>query len=331
MSRGRQMTRQWRIIQRLAASPQGATIDEMAEDMECCRRTLYRDLNALQEAGFPVYNPGTSGRKNYWALLPGRGQGLPFPLELPELMALYLGRDVLKILKDTFIYENLDSLFKKIQAILPDEAMDFLREMENTLYVRQRPAKHYRKSLSGLFGAVNQAIAECRGMDIAYFTMSRGKSTRRRVDPYSLWYFDGSFYMIGHCHLRNEVRVFAVDRVEDFQLLSETFQRPADFSGREFMRTSFGAFQGRPTRVRIRFSPQAAGYVRERQWHESQALTENSDGSVVLEMEVAGTREVRLWVMAWGAQAVVLEPESLKKDIRAEIKAMQKQYKNLES
>jgi len=48
-------------------------------------------------------------------------------------------------------------------------------------------------------------------------------------------------------------------------------------------------------------------------------------------MEVAGTREVRLWVMAWGAQAVVLEPESLKKDIRAEIKAMQKQYKNLES
>ncbi len=327
MSRGRQMTRQWRILQKLAASPLGATIDEMADEMDCCRRTLYRDLDALQEAGFPVYNPGTSGRKNCWALLSTERMGLPFPLELPELMALYLGRDVLKILKDTFIYDNLDTLFKKIQAILPTEAMDFLKEMENTLYVRQRPSKHYKKSLTGLFDAINQAIADRRVMDITYFTMSRGKSTQRQIDPYSLWYFDGSFYLLGNCHLRNEVRVFAVDRMEDYQLCPETFERPADFSGREFMRTSFGAFQGKPTRVKIRFSPQVAGYVKEKEWHESQVLSENRDGSVELEMEVAGTREIKLWVMGWGAQAVVLEPESLRKEIRDEIKAMQGQYK----
>lgn len=326
MSRGRQLTRQWRILQKLVSSPLGATIEEMVQDVDCCRRTLYRDLNALQEAGFPLYNPGASGKKNCWAMLANDRLNLPFPLELTEVMALYLGRDVLKILKDTFIYDNLDTLFKKIQAMLPAEAMDFLKEMENTLYVRQRPYKQYKESLTSLFTAINQAIADNRVMDIEYFTMSRGENTRRRINPYSLWYFDGSFYVIGYCHLRGEIRVFAVDRIQDFQVSSEIFQRPAEFSGREFMRTSFGVFQGKPTRVRIRFFPQVAGYVKEKKWHESQVLTENPDGSVELEMEVAGTREVKLWVMGWGAQAEVLAPDSLRKEIKAEIKAMRAQY-----
>ena len=326
MSRGRQLTRQWRIIQKLAASPQGATIEEIAREAECCRRTLYRDLSALQEAGFPLYNPGASGRQNRWALLSPERMDLPLPLELPEVMALYLSRDVLKVLKDTFIYDNLDSLFKKIQALLPSEALAFLKEVEKNLYVRERPQKHYREGLPRLFDALNRAVAENRVMDITYFTMSRNQETRRRVDPYSLWYFDGSFYVIGFCHLRDEIRVFAVDRIHDFQVTEETFQRPMDFSGREFMRTSFGAFQGRATRVRIRFSPQAAGYIREKKWHDSQVLTEKSDGSVELELEVAGTREIKLWVMGWGAQALVLSPVSLRKEICSEIKAMGDRY-----
>ncbi len=327
MSRGRQLSRQWRILQKLTASPQGATIDEIAGEADCCRRTVYRDLDALQEAGFPLYNPDTGGKKNRWAILRNDRSGLPFPLELPEVMALYLGRDVLKILKDTFIYDNLDSLFKKIQAILPDEAIDFLKAVESNLYVRQRPYKHYQKSLTGLFEAVNQAIAENRVMDITYYTMSRSESTCRQIDPYSLWYFDGSFYIIARCHLRGDIRVFALDRIRDFTLTVDTFQRPADYSGRQFMRGSFGAFQGEPTRVKIRFSPQAAGYVRERAWHETQVLTDNPDGSVDLEMEVAGTREIRLWVLGWGAQAEVLAPAALRKEIKAEIRAMGRRYK----
>ena len=99
MSRGRQLTRQWRILQKLVASPTGVTIDEMVDAVDCCRRTLYRDLNALQEAGFPLYNPDSGGKKSCWAILRNDRMTLPFPLELPEVMALYLGRDVLKILK----------------------------------------------------------------------------------------------------------------------------------------------------------------------------------------------------------------------------------------
>jgi predicted DNA-binding transcriptional regulator YafY len=132
--------------------------------------------------------------------------------------------------------------------------------------------------------------------------------------------------VIGFCHLRNDIRVFAVDRIQDFRVSSDTFQRPVDFSGREFMRTSFGVFHGQATRVRIRFSAQVAGYVKEKKWHESQIITEIPDGSVELEMEVAGIREVKLWVMGWGAQARVLVPEALKKEIKAEIRAMRAQY-----
>jgi predicted DNA-binding transcriptional regulator YafY len=204
--------------------------------------------------------------------------------------------------------------------------MGFLREVEENLYVRERPYKRYRKSLTSLFDALNRAIADHRAMYITYFTMSRGQDSRRRIDPYSMWYFDGSFYVIGYCHLRSDIRVFAVDRIKAFRVTSETFQRPAEFSGGEFMKTSFGVFQGRPTRVLIRFSAAVAGYVREKQWHESQVLTDNPDGTVDLEMEVAGIREIKLWVLGWGAQAEVLAPEALRREIKAEIRAMNKRY-----
>ncbi len=327
MSREKQLTRQWRLMQKLSAAREdGVTVEDLTAAMECHRRTIYRDLNALQEAGFPLYNPDTPDKKTRWAILNPDRHHLPFPLEMTELMALYLSRDVLKILKGTFIYDNLDSLFKKIQVLLPEKALAFLKEVENNLYVKQRPAKQYQKTLTGLFTTINQAIADNRAVDMTYFTMSRGKNTRRRIDPYSLWYFDGSFYVIGYCHLRSDIRVFAVDRISDLHASSETFQRPADFSAREFMQTSFGVFQGSPIRVKVRFSPQAAGYVKEKNWHESQMLTELPDGSLDFEAKVAGTREIKLWILGWGAQARVLAPTSLKQEIREEIRAMQKQY-----
>lgn len=93
------------------------------------------------------------------------------------------------------------------------------------------------------------------------------------------------------------------------------------------MSPSFGVFQGKPIQVKIRFSAQAAGYVQEKKWHESQTLTNSPDGSVVLDMEVAGIREVKLWIMGWGAQAEVLAPDTLKKEIKQEIQAMRDLYR----
>ena len=82
----------------------------------------------------------------------------------------------------------------------------------------------------------------------------------------------------------------------------------------------------KPVRVRIWFSPEVAGYIREKIWHESQEIHQQDDGSIIFEAEIAGTQEVKFWVMSWGAHALVLEPESLREEIRTEVEAMLNRY-----
>jgi predicted DNA-binding transcriptional regulator YafY len=116
--------------------------------------------------------------------------------------------------------------------------------------------------------------------------------------------------------MRDEVRVFALDRVKMLHQTRESFDIPEDFSLEEFTGTSFGVFQGPLTKVKIRFSPDIAGYVKEKVWHESQKIVEQKDGSVIFGAVVAGTDEIRFWVMGWGSHADVLEPEALREQIR---------------
>ena len=174
---------------------------------------------------------------------------------------------------------------------------------------------------------VSKSKENKRYVDIFYFTMSRNKNTRRKVAPYNIWFFAGTFYLVGLCMKREEIRTFAFDRIKTLGLTEEIFQRPDDFSVEEYMRPSFGVFHGETTRVKIWFAPEAVGYVKEKIWHESQIISDQEDGSIIFEAEVAGTDEIKIWVMGWGSKAKVVEPESLRIKIISEINSLMTLYR----
>jgi len=196
MLRGDQLARQWKIIQTLITSRRGKSAADLAEELECHPRTLYRDLEALQVAGFPMYTDRVEG-KNLWSLLDTLKHHIPIPFNLTELIALYFSTDMLKVFKGTAFHDSLESLSQKIKATLPPESMKYLKNVEQTLKVGIKPYKDY----------------------------SRFK-----------------------------------------------------------------------------------------------------DGSIVFEVEVAGTEEIKFWVMSWGSKALVFEPESLREKIRAESEALLGKY-----
>jgi predicted DNA-binding transcriptional regulator YafY len=324
MARGDQLGRQWRIIQTLISSKFGKSASELADELECHPRTLYRDLEALQVAGFPIYQERVEG-KNLWSVLDTVKHQIPIPFSLTELMALYFSLDMLKVFKETAFHDSLESLFKKVKTTLPPESVKYLGRVEQTLHVGIKPYKHYGK-FREIIDRVNEAAAGKKSIEIAYYTMSRKKETTRKVDPYRIWFFNGTFYLIGHCHLREQVRVFALDRIKMLHLTKENFKIPEGFNLDDFLRPSFGVFQGEPTKVKILFDREVAGYIAEKVWHETQDLHPQADGSLIFEAEVAGTDEIKFWVMNWGSKAVVLEPASLREDIRAEAAAVLARY-----
>ena len=316
MARGDQLGRQWRVLQALITSKGGKSAAELADELECHPRTVYRDLEALQIAGFPIYTDREDG-KSLWSLLDTVKHQIPIPFTLTELMALYFSRDMLKVFKHTHFHDSLESLFKKVKATLPKKSLGYLDEVEQVLHVGLKPYKEYGK-FREIINQVNEAALEKRRVEILYYAMSQREKTKRKVDPYRIWFFNGTFYLIGFCHLRNEIRTFALDRIRMLSPTEETFAVPEDFKLEDFLRSSFGVFRGKPGKVKIRFAPEVAGYIQEKVWHESQKIRPQKDGSLLFEAEVAGTDEIKYWIMTWGAKAEVLEPASLREEIRRE-------------
>ena len=325
MARGDQLARQWKIIQTLLSSRRGKSASELAVTLGCHSRTIYRDLEALQVAGFPIYTDRVEG-KSHWSLLETAKHNIPIPFNLAELMALYFSRGMMKILKDTVFYDSLRSLFDKIKATLPPEYIQYLERIETSLAVGLKPYKPYSK-IRDIIDQITEAAVQKKVIEIVYFTMSRKKETRRKVAPYKIWFFDGSFYMVGNCRLREDIRIFALDRIKHLEPTDESFVVPEDFDVDEFMQASFGVFQGESVSVKIWFSSDVAGYIRERIWHESQRIHPQDDGSIIFEAEVAGTDEIKYWIMSWGSKAVVLSPDSLREEIQVEAAMLLKNYR----
>ncbi len=143
----------------------------------------------------------------------------------------------------------------------------------------------------------------------------------RKVDPYKLWYVNEGLYLVGFDHRSEDMRVFAVHRVESATLTSRRFKVPPTFSFDEFTKSAFQLIGGEGQHVVIRFRADQVPFITERIWHSSQRITQQNDGGIVFEMDVADLGEVSRWLMGFGASAEVLEPEGLRSEIAEELNA----------
>ena len=187
--------------------------------------------------------------------------------------------------------------------------------------------RHHRNTeLNETLNTINKAIEKNKCIDITYFVLSRNKETDRRVAPYNIWYSKGTFYIIGLCQMRDKIRAFACDRIKTIDITDESFIIPDSFKIDDYIKLSFGVFHGETTKVKIWFSPEAAGYIKEKKWHDSQEIFDTEDGSIIFKAEVAGIHDIKFWVMSWGAKAKVIEPESLRREIKSEVDSLMKLY-----
>jgi predicted DNA-binding transcriptional regulator YafY len=321
--RGDQLARQWQLIQRLARSRYGVGLDDLAEDLGCVRRTVYRDLDALMFAGFPVVSEKRDGRVLYRFLDTFQIGDTPFTAD--EVLALAFGEDLLRTLEGTVFHDSIRSALHKIRASLGPELSEYLARLGESFRVLPGPHKRYA-SFRDSIQTLNQAVLARRTVSMRYRTGRTGKVSTRKLDPYRVWYRSGGLYVIGHDHRSEEIRTFAVDRIRDLETTTETFAIPESFDFDLYTAASFGVVAEPAVAVRIRFDRSWAIHVEEHSWHPSQKLESLPDGRVELRMEVGGIAELRSWVLSFGAGAVVVEPETLRGEVRRELEATAKLY-----
>ena len=324
MPRGDQLIRQWGILNLIESHHYGIALENLAREMGCTTRTIRRDLDALESTGFPLYTEEIDGEIR-WRLLNAFKNAPHTPFTITEILSLYFSRDLLKVLKGTPFYDSLESILDKIRKTILPETLEHLGKLEQSFYVAQRKHKDYGRFKSFLDQLI-EATAQSNTVEIKYHTMHSDKTTLRNVDPYKMCYFDNTFFLIGRCHRNDDVRMFVVDRIKALTILTESFRIPSDFSVEDYMRDSFGVIHGKKVQVVVKFDKDVAGYIKEKKWHPSQKIKQDKDGSITVTFTIAGTSEIKYWILSYGHRAEVLEPATLRDEIKEDLSLALKRY-----
>jgi predicted DNA-binding transcriptional regulator YafY len=154
---------------------------------------------------------------------------------------------------------------------------------------------------------------------------SSGDGGERVVDPYTLIPYLRSWYLVAYCHLRGEVRMFKVDRIDRLGRTGESFAFPRDFDVAGYMGHTWGLLRGEagePEDVVLEFEPESGRWIRDQQLHESQRAESLPDGRVRLSFYVGITPELRRWVLGFGRQVRVVTPAHLAEWVLQEARGM---------
>jgi len=314
--RNAEVIRQWKILKRIEAGRYTTALD-LAEEHDVTERTIRRDIEALQEAGFPLYDERSEGGK-VWRLVEGYRQRLTQTFTLSELAALYFGKNLLSFLGGAPFAQDLESAFAKIREALPAKSLPYLSRIHDLFSARPDPWKDYSKKQEVIAALVDATLHQ-RQVRIQYFSFNSRKTKSYTLDPYRLVYHHGGLYLYARAHEYGEVRTFAVERIQRIEVIDVGFEIPPDFNVSEYARAAFGIAGGKAQAVELLFGAEMAGYIRERVWHESQGLEDRPDGSVLLRMEVAPGWELKAWIKGFVPYVRVVQPAALREEVAREL------------
>jgi predicted DNA-binding transcriptional regulator YafY len=311
--RGRQVLRLFTILRALENSRQGLTVLELKALLEdgCSLRTLYRDVEQLRQAGFPLLDE--DGR---FRIDPDIHKKLATtPIQPWEVLALLLGQQLLSPLGGATFAGSLRELQTRLQAHLTPQGRAWVAELSDGLRATvAAPALLHKHD--AILDTLEAAITQEQCVHLLYAAPG-AEVKQRTVEPHLLWYHAGRAYLAAYCRNAAAYRSFAIQRIESAAIAEESFDRRADFNAGEFVQRGFGVLHGPVHEVTVRFSPPVAHLARERLWHSTQRLEEDPSGAVRLSLRAAGLPEIAAWVASFGGKVTVLSPPELQSAVKA--------------
>jgi proteasome accessory factor B len=325
--RNQEVIRQWRLLHALESSRHGASIDALASELDVTTRTIRRDLAALQEAGFALYDERDDNGRVRWRIDGQALHGLESGFTLPELCALYLSRNLLEAVAGTPFQRDLTNAFARLEKMLSPRMRQFLDRLPSVLAAKPGPRARGASSSPDTVGRLLEATLHFRVTTMTYHSVSSRRVKEYLVHPYRLAFAQGAMYLLAYVPEYKSIRTFAIDRISSVTLEKQTFTPKQDV-GEDVFANSLGVNTGPAERVEIAFAQEVAPYVRARVWHPSQDVRESGDGGVRMTMDVCNDWALRSWILSWGPFARVVSPAPLASAIRNDLEAAGAHYRS---
>jgi predicted DNA-binding transcriptional regulator YafY len=296
--------------------------EDIAARFEISIRTVYRDLEALGEAGIPIVAEAGVG----YSLV--KGYHLPpIMFTVEEASALSLAGKLVEQLTDASLRKQMESALLKIRSVLPLERRDYLDRLERSTTIVTPGSGSGSRPIPRLTSEtlipVQRALAERRVLAMDYQGAQRPGITKRDVEPLGLVYYSDNWHLIGYCRLRRDVRDFRTDRIRQVQVRNELFSGHDDFSLKRYLEAA--ANDGKFETALVKFSQETVDRVR-REWScrlvEEKAVT---DG-VVVTLLAYSLEWLAPWILSFGSGAQVVAPQKLLQMVSAEAREVAAKY-----
>ncbi|VAX42138.1 GntR family transcriptional regulator [hydrothermal vent metagenome] len=297
---------------------------QLASECSVSRRTVFRDLNLLQGSGIPVsYDDERQGYS-----LPSRMFLPPTDLTLDESLSLLvlcyeLGDDAHEIP----FHVSARSAAVKLLSNLPGNLREHVGELTEAISVRLE-AHTPLPNAKSQYDLLMQAITKRRQIRIQYYSFSEEGEISTVVSPYRILFNRRSWYLIGRSTVHRKVRTFNIGRIVKAELLESNYKIPPRFSLERYLGNAWSLIRepGKSYDVTIRFQKQVAQNVAEVQWHKTQKLVWNDDGTLDFHCTVDGVGEIVWWVLGYGSYAKVIHPPELRNEIKKHLTEMNSIY-----
>lgn len=318
-------TRLHRLIEILNMIDKGKTVTPkgLADHFGVHERTIYRDVNDLR-IDFPIeFNEET----NSYRFLDGFSLK-KLDLSSKEVKLLLAGRAALSKMGEG-LSSTFTEMVSKIRAETGKKTEQRLKITRNQFWFDIDPVTNYSE-IKSQFEIIQEAMDDNNSVNIRYKGMGDQKETKRMLDPYGLFYSSGVWYTIGYCHLRKDIRIFALDCIKDIRKSEDYYSIPSDFSMDRYFEAGWHIVKyGKPVDIQLKFTKAVARWITRRKWHPTQKIEKMNDGSITVTVTLNGSEEIRRWVYHWGPNCEVLSPTEFRREVIEELSSMSKVYEQV--
>jgi predicted DNA-binding transcriptional regulator YafY len=293
----------------------------LAEKFELSTKTAQRDIEFMRDRLLcPLYYD--SSQKGYY--YDDETFSLPMIyLSSEELSSLLIARKMLQDISGGFIGDEISSIVDKITNVLSKHIAtgDKIDDAFSFQLIEYSPAPEQ------VFKAILEGCLKKRCLSFTYYSPATEEKSGRVVEPYHLFNYMGTWHTIGYCHLRKGIRDFALSRISEAKVLTESFKIPDDFEFKKYFLSTFGLYKGKSTKeVTLRFTPEKSKWIKEQIWHKNQKVKLLKDGSLELSFPVSDFSEITREILKHGDAVEVIKPKTLRDLTKAEAQKIAKIY-----
>jgi predicted DNA-binding transcriptional regulator YafY len=313
-------------IHQLLAAREAVRISEFLDALGVSRATFKRDLEYMRDRlNAPI--EWDRERRGYRfagdATDAGRYQLPGLWFNPTEIRALLTMQHLLADLQPGLLEPHVKPLLARLRALL-GSGEHSAEEVERRIRIIHLGA---RRLALPQFELVANAVLDRRRLHIVYVSRSSNERTERDISPQRLVHYRENWYCDAWCHLRQDVRSFAVDAIHSAQPLDQKAKSVPDRELDEVLAAGYGIFSGRKTIwAKLRFTPERARWVSAEQWHPQQKGRFDRDGSYLLELPFSDHRELAMDILRHGPHVEVLEPASLRDAVKEQLAAALARY-----